>query len=235
MAEGMVTFPISIQQEQMRFTPRPASTLVMIEPQLANGAPAGPIYLFGDPCFVGAAPVPLLDCQAARWPASATRARVRVWCHPHVVTPDHLVAVKDYFETEGDDDSHDEAPTIQHVSHDIRLSVRMVTTPDSPERCLLSVTEDSLSETATAGPLWVSLHCPGVVPIRITRQFDADNRVATHRFELPIETREQVLASGRLEITSLRSLQEQGWLCLPDQPLIVQVALGADLLGNRTP
>lgn len=87
---GEQLFRLSIQNaDPTVFTPRPAAVWAEIRPKLANNSKlAGTqAYFFWDRNFEEDVPVPVLKCQAPKWPEAAKEAEVRLWFRFDNVVP----------------------------------------------------------------------------------------------------------------------------------------------------
>jgi len=98
-SNGTATFRISVQNKVVEeFSPRPKSVWVEIQPLAdseGNRKPIGSLYTFYDRCFVPDRPVPILEFDAAGWPAEAIYAEIRLWCKFEETDPDLTMAVSE--------------------------------------------------------------------------------------------------------------------------------------------
>ena len=86
-----MTFPVSWQRHdhdtttgktRWRFTRRPSSFWIDLQPMDRQGNLVGEPYAFFDAAFAAEKPVPLMNLVADNWPQSATRARIKLWSQP---------------------------------------------------------------------------------------------------------------------------------------------------------
>ena len=79
--ERLAKFFISIQNYTLtKFSPRPAEAWIEITPINDDGEPGGAVYRFCDLDFSPGRPVPVLECEARRFPHdTCKRARAQVW------------------------------------------------------------------------------------------------------------------------------------------------------------
>jgi Mg-chelatase subunit ChlD len=78
--ESTARFYVSTQNGDKRdFSPRPEEAWVQVQP-LGGDGPVGLPYAFYDARFWAGRPVPVLVCEALRWPAGAGRASITLWC-----------------------------------------------------------------------------------------------------------------------------------------------------------
>ena len=74
-----MNFPISIQNPDSHYTPRPTQLWIEISPVMEKIDPARSPYAFYDVNYEPETPVPLVAWTASNWPANATLADVRIW------------------------------------------------------------------------------------------------------------------------------------------------------------
>lgn len=78
--ERLAKFFISIQNYNKKFSPRPAEAWIEITPINEDGAAGGAVYRFCDLDFSPGRPVPVLECEARRFPHdNCKKARTQVW------------------------------------------------------------------------------------------------------------------------------------------------------------
>ncbi|QDV42197.1 hypothetical protein Enr13x_20400 [Stieleria neptunia] len=90
-APGQVVFPVSWQRRDSagttdhplwRATRRPSDVWIQVHPVAVDGREIGQAYAFFDATFQPGEPVPVMNLVANDWPATAVRARLRIWSRP---------------------------------------------------------------------------------------------------------------------------------------------------------
>ncbi|MCS7469546.1 VWA domain-containing protein [Stieleria sp. ICT_E10.1] len=90
-APGQIDFPVSWQQRDSagttdqplwRATRRPSDVWIQVQPVGVDGSAIGQAYAFFDATFQPGEPVPVMNLVANDWPATAARARLRIWSRP---------------------------------------------------------------------------------------------------------------------------------------------------------
>ena len=91
--EQLAKFFISIQNYTLtKFSPRPAEAWIEITPINDDGEAGGAVYRFCDLDFSPGRPVPVLECEARRFPHdSCKRARVQVWFSTDLTRGDAVI------------------------------------------------------------------------------------------------------------------------------------------------
>jgi len=214
-----VRFPIALQQEEGRFTPRPAEVWIEIQPRVP-AALQSPRYYFYDVNYQPDRPVPVLEWLAQNWPAEAREAEIRLWCKPAktVVTSEVLLStVANLPPPSGSGFEVNEVPGMTYQA-------RLLRDVDGPGSVRVAIVERHNAESAGVGSVKVELDAQ---PQRIVRQFDPENRLALHTFYF---TGFDDAAADRLRIqfTTRASLQAKAWQL--EEPLVVDVSGQADLL-----
>ena len=221
-SEG-IKFPISIQDTDGHFVPRPVELWVQIAPLgLPPQDDPGP-YIFYDAPFEAGTSVPLANFLAINWPAAAPRAEIRVWAKstataPAVTRP--LTEVADRLPAEG---SGFEIAGIVGVTYQVR------TVGGSGQPLSVGLIERHDERSPGVGSLKVALSPPAS---RVTHQFDAANRLVLHTFtyEQPAEDLRGRIA---IQFTPRELALARTWRTA--QPTIVDVSDRQDLLEITPP
>jgi hypothetical protein len=211
-----IQFPISIQPADGHFVPRPIEMWTEVLPL---GVPAevssGP-YIFYDAAFLPGTSVPVANLLARGWPSGVTKAEVRVWIKDSLSTPCEerpLTEVADRLPEEGGGFTIAGNPGV-------RYQVR--TSSGSGDSLLVGLVERH-DRADTVGSLKVTL---SPAPAGATHQFDPQNRVALHTFELSGSTADR----ARISIHFTKRDSAQAHSLRTSQPVIVDVADRADVL-----
>ena len=232
-------FKISLQDEDLRFTRRPAETWIEIKPILADAGVEGQAYVFYDREFVGQEPVPVIECTANGWPAGARQAEIRVWCKATATPPVQDVVLADVLA------NRDRFLKPQVVSGADGLQF-ICSIHESPGNAgpweLRVVTQLALEggDAAHLRTLWDGDE--KLRPQRIVHRYEVSRRQAVHSFWFPAEiTPAQAAAAGkgRVTFTHRSATRDGAFRTANDRPLLVDVTGATDTLpldaatGNR--
>jgi len=218
-----IKFPISIQNADAHYVPRPVEMWVEIAPLgLPPQEDPGP-YIFYDAPLEAGTSVPLATFLATNWPAAAPRAEIRVWAKSTATAPaqtrpltevaDRLPAVGSGFEIAG----------IAGVTYQAR------TVGGSGQPLSVGVIERHDERSSGVGSLKVTLTPPAT---RVTHQFDAANRLVLHTFTYEQPT-EDLRGRIALQFTPRDEALARTWRTA--QPAIVDVSDRLDLLEVSPP
>jgi Mg-chelatase subunit ChlD len=223
MTEG-VRFPISLQRDDRRFTPRPAEMWIEIQPRLASSLQSGK-YIFYDVNYAPDRPVPVLEWLAEQWPSDARQAEIRIWCKPSVTPATAevpLATVANLPPPAGDGFQLDDVPGMSYQARTLRGV-------DGPGSYRIAIVERHATESAGVGSLKVELTNQ---PERIVRQFDLENRLVLHTFYYKALSDDD---ASRLKIrfTTRAAAHAKAWQL--DEPLLIDIADRGDLLPLTPP
>ncbi|MDZ4819441.1 MAG: vWA domain-containing protein, partial [Planctomycetota bacterium] len=173
MAEG-VRFPVSIQHENHQFTPRPGEFWIEVTPVAEDRRPL-PKYLFYDLNYEPGTSAPVLSWTAENWPEGAKQAQLQVFVKQRATPPISAVRLDEL--TKGSEISSQR--TVEGIAG---MQYRVIVRPASGSSPLqVGVVERLTADSATLGSAKFEI---APTPRRVVRRFDAENRLATHMFEL---------------------------------------------------
>jgi hypothetical protein len=217
-----VNFPISIQDPDSHFTPRPDQLWIEVTPVVANAKLPRQTYYFFDTNYEAKTPVPLVNWHASNWPASATAADVRIWAK-YEPTPNlqsiSLVQVRQ------NSQRYSEGVEVSGVEG-VRLSIHVLENRAKPEVVEIQVTEMHNDRSSGIGSIRVNLETEeSNMPSRILRRFETESKMAIHTFEFDASVSARMLRSpaSRLTIQSRAASHEGAWQLQAGQPIRVDV------------
>jgi len=197
---GDVAFSVSWQRRDQRadatepkwrVTPRPKDIWVQVQPLSADGQSAGQTYAFFDANYEPDQPVPRIRMVARDWPASATKARIRVWSSPSdssnfqllppIVGDTKAPQVSTLFMRVTLSDAL-ESPIEIAPGVTLRMNRPSAVGGDQPQRLRFIIEFNDSDEGVES--IKVSLPKVDQQGIdRIIRQFDSEHKTAVHTFE----------------------------------------------------
>jgi hypothetical protein len=200
-AQGVMTFPISLQDQQGHFVARPGELWVEIAPRmpLAEEQPAP--YVFYDAPYEPGTSVPLVKLPASDWPAGASRASIQLWVRDTPAAPIErvpLAKVADQVPSESAGFPLEGAPGVAYQARTFRGPGAQLT---------VGLVERHAAGSPGVGSLKVVLNPPAD---HVVHQFDSTDSVVLHTFvyrdppenlaerlEILFTTREAVLSGAR--------------------------------------
>ncbi len=217
-----VNFPISIQDPDSHFTPRPSQLWIEVTPVVSNTESLRQKYYFYDVNYEPKSPVPLVSWNASNWPASATAADVHVWAK-YEPTPNlqsiPIEQVKQNLQR------YSEGIAVNGVEG-IKLSINIIANRASSGGVDVQITETHSDRSKGVGSIRVGLETDdAIVPSRVTRHFEPANNMAVHTFEFEPLNAEVFLAAARSRVTiqSRVAVHEGAWQLQGGQPIRVEV------------
>ena len=217
-----VNFPISVQDPDSHFTPRPNQLWIEVTPVVANAKLPRQTYYFFDTNYEAKTPVPLVNWHASNWPGSATAADVRIWAK-YEPTPNlqsiSLVQVRQ------NSQRYSEGVEVSGVEG-VRLSIHVLENRAKPESVEIQVTEMHNDRSSGIGSIRVNLETEeSNMPSRIVRRFETESKMAIHTFEFDASVGARMLRSpaSRLTIQSRAASHEGAWQLQAGQPIRVDV------------
>ncbi len=217
-----VHFPISIQDPDSHFTPRPSQFWIEVTPVVVGTESQRNTYYFYDANFEPKMPVPLVSWNASNWPATATAADVRVWVK-YEPTPNlqsiPIEQVKQNLQR------YSEGISVNGVEG-VRLSVNIMANRENPGATVIQVTESHSDRSKGVGSIRVGLETDeGIVPSRVTHHFEPANSMTVHTFEFEASNAEVFLASAksRVCVQSRAASHEGAWQLQAGQAIRVEV------------
>jgi Caspase domain len=217
-----VQFPISVQDPDSHFTPRPSQIWVEVTPVVLGAETRQSTYHFYDANFEPKTPVPLVSWNASNWPAAATAADVRIWVKYDPTPNLQSIGVE---QLKQNLQRYSEGIAVNGVEG-VKLSVNLMANRNDSAGLSLQVTESHSDRSKGVGSLRVGLETEdSLVPARVTRHFEAANSMAVHTFEFDASNAEAFLSSGksRVCIQSRSAVHEGAWQLQSGQPIRVEV------------
>ncbi|MBX3412486.1 MAG: hypothetical protein KF708_07350 [Pirellulales bacterium] len=198
-------FLISVQnQDETKFSPRPAEVWAEITPVFKSSTQPAPTYTFFDAYFEPQRPVPVLGFEVPRWPSEAAEAEVTLWCKYTRTLPDHEVYVADVANQPGLSLDKRSIPGLPEVTFDVKVGA--VGDPvDEVSEVVVTVKQSGTGRD----PVKVTMNPP---PVAVQHQYFDSNRSVRHRFRFEGVPRAQLLdklaRTYSIEFTSAERLKE---------------------------
>jgi hypothetical protein len=224
-----VNFPISIQDPDSHFTPRPSLIWIEATPVVEGSESRLHTYQFYDANFEPKTPVPMVNWYASNWPAKATAADIRIWVKYESTPNVQSIPIE---QVKQNVQRYSEGIAVNGVEG-VRLSISIAANRSNAGGAVVMVTESHGERSLGVGSIRVGLETEdATIPSRVTRSFDLDNRMAVHTFEFDDTSAEAFLASGRSRISiQTRSAAHDGaWQLQAGQPIRVDVTSIPELL-----
>lgn len=218
--EQRVVIPISLQDSEQLFVPRPTEWWVEVIPRQAatDREPAG--YFFYDPQFEPEKTCPLWNCVAKNWPMEARQADVTTFCKFTKTTPSVIIPLLEVAGTPPPSPAGFPVDGMQGVTFQARY-----VHDEASGRLQVGVVERHSSSSRGVGSLKVSLSTQSK---SAAHQFDAENGIVLHTFDLERIT-SSALASIAIEFTSRDDLRK-GAIEMTE-PVTLDIADRSDLIG----
>lgn len=220
--DNSVDFPISFQDPDSHFTPRPTQLWIEISPVTADARSARQTYLFYDANYESKTPVPLVTWNASNWPSNATVAEVQVWAK-YGPTPNlQTISLE---QVKQNAQRYAEGIQVDGVEG-VKIAVNLIPNRDDSTGLIVQVTETHNDRSLGIGSIRVGLDAEGpTVASRVTRRFEAANSIAVHTFEFEASNAQSLLASSnsRISIQSRSALQLGAWQLQSSQPIRVEI------------
>ncbi len=230
---GGVLFPISFQMPQEHYTPRPTETWIEISPLSADGQAMRRTYLYYDVNYDAKTTVPRQSWLASDWPQNSNAAEVRVWAR-YDRSP--VNASVNLSELRTDPQRWAAGAAVTGISE---VSLRIVGQAASggDQTWILQVTELHSQKSRGIGSLKIQVDSGSEVqPVRVTRRFDAESRMAIHTFEFTKAASEQLMSgAGKLTLTTRENALDQAYQLQGTQSIRVDFVRSLDLLPLPLP
>lgn len=230
---GGVLFPISFQDPQSHFTPRPVETWIDVTPVRADGQALRSSYVFYDTNYEARTPVPRQSWLASDWPAAATAADIRVWARYNKSPASAMITMQQLREEASRWSIGAPAPGLT----DVTLRINVVQASDSGS-WQLQVTEIHGPQSRGIGSVRIQLDSGGQPkPSRVTRRFDTESRLAIHSFEYTASAGAKLLESdsAQLTIATRENALDGGYQLQGGQAIRVEITQSSDLLPVPNP
>jgi hypothetical protein len=217
-----VSFPISFQDPDSHFTPRPQQLWIEITPVSAGSEEFRQVYVFYDANYEPKMPVPMVNWNASNWPSNATAADVRIWAK-YDPTPNLQTILLE--RVKQNTQRYAEGIAVDGVEG-VKLSINMIPNREDSAGMTIQVTELHSERSKGVGSMRVGLESDGsLVPSRITRRFEPANGMAVHTFEFNASNTEALLESSksRVFLQTRAAAQLGAWQLETGQPIRVEV------------
>ncbi len=214
-------FPISLQDPDNYFTPRPTQLWIEVTPVASAESPRQ-TYFFYDANFEPKMPVPLVSWNASNWPANATAAEVRVWAKFGPTPNLQSIQLEQVIRSR---QRYAEGIALDGVEG-VNLSVTIIANRGDSAGLVLQVTESHSDRSKGVGSIRVGLESEeSIVPSRVTRRFEPANSMAVHTFEFDAMSAQafQESSQSRIAIQSRAAVQLGAWQLQSGQPIHVEV------------
>ncbi len=221
-SQNGVLFPISIQDPENHYTPRPQQLWIEIVPVIANVDQPRQTYLFYDANYEAKKPVPMVSWLATNWPTAATMADVRLWAKYEPTPNLQTIPIP---QIQLDPQRFAEGIEVNGIDG-VQLRINIIERRPEAEGIEIQVTELHGDRSRGVGAIRVQLETDeSMLPDRITRRFESANRMAVHTFELNAALGRSILRSpsARLTIQSRAAAHEGAWQLQAGQPIRVDV------------
>ena len=222
MHDNGVSFPISVQDPESHYTPRPTQLWIEIVPVVTNAELPKQTYFFYDANYEAKTPVPLVNWHASNWPIAATAADVRIWAKYEPTPNLHSISMKQLQQSLQRYSDGVEVSGIEGV----KLTVNIFDKRASSGGLELRIAEIHSDRSRGVGSIRVSLETEqSVASSRITRRFEPANNMAIHTFEFNASNGEELLRSleSRIVIQSRVAAHEGAWQIQAGQPIRVEI------------
>ena len=220
--ENGVNFPISIQDPDSHFTPRPSQIWIEVTPVMDGAESRRSTYYFYDANFETKTPVPLVSWNASNWPTAATAADVRVWVKYEPTPNLQSISIE---QVKQNLQRFSEGIAVNGVEG-VKLSINFMANRDDSAGLILQVTESHSDRSKGVGSIRVGLETDeAIVPSRVTHHFEAANSMAVHTFEFDRSNAEVFLSSAksRVCVQSRAASHEGAWQLQAGQAIRVEV------------
>jgi hypothetical protein len=217
-----VTFPISFQDPDSHFTPRPTQLWIEVTPVSLGSEKSGQPYLFYDANFEPKTPVPMVNWNASNWPSDATAADVRIWAK-YDPTPNLQTILLEQVKQNAQ--RYAEGFAVDGVEG-VKLSISLISNRADSAGLVIQVTELHSERSSGVGSLRVALETDDTIaPSRVTRRFEPANGMAVHTFEFSSANAQALLDSSKskIAIQTRAAAQLGAWQLQAGQPLRVEV------------
>lgn len=221
---ALVRFPLSIQSDSGKFTPRPAEVWAEITPVVTGNAQVLP-YVFLDPNWMPDRPVPMLSCLAPNWPAAARQAQVRFWRRSRPSLPDAVVTVTGALDRQRRGLSAVPEELLPGTAYQVKIK---------PGESASDPLRVAVLERHSDGSLGLAASRTDLVPgaDRIERLYDPVNQLVLHTFYY-FHTDEETSRSFEVQVTTHKSWAADSVLL--GEPLLVNVPEPSDVIRLTPP
>jgi hypothetical protein len=226
---GGVTFPISVQDPDLHYTPRPSQWWIEITPLTDQEAVAQSNYVFYDTHYTPKLPVPFCAWHASNWPASATQADVNIWAKYADTPALYSISVQDLQRDSQRYALPNEIPGFPGA----RLQVQVLSDIAANGAVQIQVTEMHNNQSPGIGSLRVLFenHDWGM-PRRIIRRFEPANKIAIHTFEFAPQLASDIFNSpqARIVLSTKSAVLDGAFHVEGGQPIRVEIVPASELL-----
>ncbi len=222
-------FPVSIQDPDSHFTPRPSQVWVEVSPVGGEELKGKRTYYFYDAHYQPHTPVPLVSWLATDWPRSATMADVRVWVKDQTTPSALTIPMSSLRNDVSRYESGVEVPGMEGL----RVKVQILENRLEPNSLELMVTEIHGQRSSGVGSCRILLEGNGTnLPFRVIRRFEPENGLAVHSFVFESAAGKAILQSreAKIELATKATMQEGAWQIDGNQSIRVELARESELL-----
>jgi hypothetical protein len=222
--EDSARFPLSIVRADHGFAARPAEVWMEIRPPQGSPEKAGQIAVFYDANYLPGTSVPVLNCVAGNWPASAKTAVISAWFKYQQTPPARTLSFDSLL---GRPSEAEPIPPLDGLPN-VSIQVRLDRDPQSPDDFRLAVVERHDSQSPSLASLKVETF---PVAQRVVHRFDSTNRLVTHQFFF------RRVAKGEINSHELRLTRAADAKADADmaEPTEVDVSVASDLIRLAPP
>jgi hypothetical protein len=225
----VVRFPVSFQDAEADFTPRPVETWIEIYPVSAGNVDLTPRYVFYDRKFENGTPVPVVLCPATAWPVKARQGRLRVWCKYGRTEPFQTIPLAEVQARRADYLSGLDVKALEGI----RLRVQLPERIEGNEPVEIKVIEEHDDRSSGLNRMKITLeNDAGLLPERVVRRYDAARRTAIHSFHYSADAARRLLdsAAGRVTLVSRNAALDGAFQVEGSRALTVDIVGTGDLL-----
>ncbi len=217
-----VVFPISIQDPDSHFTPRPDFLWIEISPVLEGPNRSRPSYVFYDTNYESKTPVPMVSWFASNWPTLAQKADVQIWAKYGVTPPLQTISIS---EIQKNAQRSLSGVTLKGVDG---VTLQMSLNENRPGIGKFEVQVSEIHDSASLGVGSIGIYFESqdlIQPKRVTHRFESESGLVIHTFEFESSDLKPLLRSEKshLAIRSRSSIIEGAWQLQGRPPIRVEV------------
>jgi hypothetical protein len=229
-----VVFPISIQDPDSHFTPRPDFLWIEISPVLEGAVKSRQSYLFYDTNYESKTPVPMVSWFASNWPELAQKADVQVWAKYGVTQPLQTISIS---EIQKNAQLSLSGVSLKGVDG---VTLQMSLNENRPGIGKFEVRLSEIHDSTSLGVGSIGIYFESqdlIQPKRVTHRFESESGLVIHTFEFESTEMKALLQSenSRLTIRSRSSIVEGAWQLQDRPPIRVEVRRQPETLPFMLP
>ncbi|MEI7458543.1 MAG: vWA domain-containing protein [Pirellula sp.] len=217
-----VVFPISIQDPDSHFTPRPDCLWIEISPVLEGPIKSRQSYVFYDTNYESKTPVPMVSWFASNWPTLAQKADVQVWAKFGVPPPLQTISIS---EIQKNAQRSLSGVALKGVDG---VTLQMSLNENRPGIGKFEVQVSEIHDSTSLGVGSIGIYFESqdlIQPKRVTHRFESESGLVIHTFEFDSTELKALLQpeNSRLAIRSRASIIEGAWQLQGRPPIRVEV------------